>query len=206
MDSFTSVGTELEESSKGELEADLPSPPVSLFLSPSRSLESHHRQLRLRCLPRRKDLPSSEFCPSSSSSPSFFHLTPVPLNSQYDDTNPSAEEGRYFESILEMVRWLGFEPWTITYSSDHFQRLYDLATELIRRDKAYVCHCTGSFSSPLLFDASTTKRSPLSSLPLLHRSQPRNNSSTEEARNPKPEPLALIDLVPWRSRSSSLNG
>lgn len=63
---------------------------------------------------------------------------------QYDDTNPSAEEGRYFESILEMVRWLGFEPWAITYSSDHFQRLFDLATELIRRDKAYVCHCTGT--------------------------------------------------------------
>lgn len=41
-----------------------------------------------------------------------------------------------------MVRWLGFEPWAITYSSDHFQRLYDLATELIRKDKAYMCYCT----------------------------------------------------------------
>jgi glutaminyl-tRNA synthetase len=61
---------------------------------------------------------------------------------RYDDTNPSAEEGAYFESILEMVRWLGFEPWDITYSSDHFQRLYDLACELVRRDKAYICFCT----------------------------------------------------------------
>jgi glutaminyl-tRNA synthetase len=41
-----------------------------------------------------------------------------------------------------MVRWLGYEPWKITYSSDYFDRLYDLAMELIRRDKAYVCHCT----------------------------------------------------------------
>ncbi len=50
-----------------------------------------------------------------------------------------------FESILETVRWLGYEPWKITYSSDYFQQLYDLAVELIRRDKAYVCHCTGIY-------------------------------------------------------------
>ena len=61
---------------------------------------------------------------------------------RYDDTNPEKEEARYFESILEMVRWLGFEPWKITYSSDYFTQLYELAVELIRRDKAYVCHCT----------------------------------------------------------------
>ncbi|KAH8113221.1 glutaminyl-tRNA synthetase [Phellopilus nigrolimitatus] len=62
---------------------------------------------------------------------------------RYDDTNPEAEEARYFESILEIIRWLGFEPWKITYSSDYFQELYDLAVELIKRDKGYICHCTG---------------------------------------------------------------
>ncbi|CDZ96939.1 glutaminyl-trna synthetase [Phaffia rhodozyma] len=61
---------------------------------------------------------------------------------RYDDTNPQAEEGQYFESILEMVRWLGFEPWAVTYSSDYFQRLFDLGIELIKRDRAYVCHCS----------------------------------------------------------------
>ncbi|KAJ4478315.1 glutamine-tRNA ligase [Lentinula aciculospora] len=61
---------------------------------------------------------------------------------RYDDTNPEKEEGRYFESILETVRWLGYEPWKITYSSDYFDELYELAVELIRRDKAYVCHCS----------------------------------------------------------------
>jgi glutaminyl-tRNA synthetase len=50
----------------------------------------------------------------------------------------------YFQSILETVQWLGFEPHAITYSSDHFQRLYELAVELIKRDKAYVCHSTGA--------------------------------------------------------------
>jgi glutaminyl-tRNA synthetase len=71
---------------------------------------------------------------------------------RYDDTNPEAEEAVYFESILEVVRWLGFEPWKITYSSDYFDELYGLAVELTRRDKAYVCHCTGVFpvrASPL---------------------------------------------------------
>jgi len=62
---------------------------------------------------------------------------------RYDDTNPEAEEEQYFESILEMVRWLGFEPFKITYSSDYFQRLYDLAVELIKKGKAYVDHSTG---------------------------------------------------------------
>ncbi|KIP10691.1 hypothetical protein PHLGIDRAFT_125388 [Phlebiopsis gigantea 11061_1 CR5-6] len=62
---------------------------------------------------------------------------------RFDDTNPEAEEAQYFESILETVRWLGYEPWKITYSSDHFDKLYELAEELIRRDKGYVCHCSG---------------------------------------------------------------
>lgn len=66
---------------------------------------------------------------------------------RYDDTNPEAEEARYFESILETVRWLGFEPYQITYSSDHFQKLYELAVELTRRGLAYVCHCTGKSES-----------------------------------------------------------
>lgn len=73
---------------------------------------------------------------------------------RYDDTNPEKEEARYFESILEMVRWLGFEPWKITYSSDYFSELYNFAVELIKRDKAYVCHCTrqlcARLSSPVL--------------------------------------------------------
>lgn len=70
---------------------------------------------------------------------------------RFDDTNPEKEEGRYFQSILETVRWLGFEPWKITYSSDNFQRLYELAVELTRRGKAYVCTCDGR-SSPFLVD------------------------------------------------------
>lgn len=61
---------------------------------------------------------------------------------RFDDTNPEKEEAIYFEMIEEMVRWLGFEPAQVTHSSDHFDKLYELAEELVRRDKAYVCHCS----------------------------------------------------------------
>ncbi|AEO55560.1 hypothetical protein MYCTH_2299521 [Thermothelomyces thermophilus ATCC 42464] len=60
---------------------------------------------------------------------------------RFDDTNPEAEEEVYFTAIEEMVRWLGFEPYKITYSSDNFDRLYELAEKLINMGKAYVCHC-----------------------------------------------------------------
>ncbi|CAZ84523.1 unnamed protein product [Tuber melanosporum] len=61
---------------------------------------------------------------------------------RYDDTNPEAEEERYFTAIREIVEWLGFQPYRITYASDHFQRLYELAEDLIKRGKGYICHCT----------------------------------------------------------------
>ncbi|KAI7544131.1 glutaminyl-tRNA synthetase, partial [Hortaea werneckii] len=63
-------------------------------------------------------------------------------NLRFDDTNPSKEEEKYFTSIQEMVRWLGFEPARITHSSDEFDKLYELAEALVQKGKAYVCHCT----------------------------------------------------------------
>ena len=54
----------------------------------------------------------------------------------------AAEEERYFISIKETIEWLGFKPWKVTYASDNFDKLYELAIELIKRDKAYVCFCT----------------------------------------------------------------
>jgi glutaminyl-tRNA synthetase len=63
---------------------------------------------------------------------------------RYDDTNPSGEKQEYFESIKAIIEWLGFKPVAITHSSDHFDRLYELAEELIRRDGAYMCHCSSA--------------------------------------------------------------
>ncbi|OJJ00302.1 hypothetical protein ASPVEDRAFT_39744 [Aspergillus versicolor CBS 583.65] len=63
---------------------------------------------------------------------------------RYDDTNPAKEEEKYFTAIADMIQWLGFEPVKVTYSSDYFDRLYELAEDLIKKDGAYVCHCSKS--------------------------------------------------------------
>ncbi|KAH9906489.1 glutaminyl-tRNA synthetase [Xylariomycetidae sp. FL2044] len=60
---------------------------------------------------------------------------------RFDDTNPDAEEGKFFVAIEEIIQWLGFTPHRVTYSSDNFQALYDLAEKLIQMGRAYVCHC-----------------------------------------------------------------
>jgi glutaminyl-tRNA synthetase len=59
---------------------------------------------------------------------------------RFDDTNPDTEEQAFIDSIIETVQWMGYQPYQITYSSDYFDRLHELAVELIRRGKAYVCH------------------------------------------------------------------
>ncbi|GAA5931594.1 hypothetical protein JCM3775_006897 [Rhodotorula graminis] len=61
---------------------------------------------------------------------------------RYDDTNPEAEEQIYFDKILENVRWLGYEPYQVTHSSDHFAELYDLAVLLIKKGFAYTSNDT----------------------------------------------------------------
>ena len=62
---------------------------------------------------------------------------------RFDDTNPEAEKQEYIDHIEEIVSWLGWTPWKITYSSDYFDQLYDLAVKLIKTGHAYVCHQTG---------------------------------------------------------------
>ncbi len=64
-------------------------------------------------------------------------------NLRFDDTNPSKEEVEYVESIMNDVRWLGFD-WgeRLFYASDYFGQLYDYAVHLIRAGQAYVCDLT----------------------------------------------------------------
>ncbi len=59
-------------------------------------------------------------------------------NLRFDDTNPSTEETEYVESILNDVRWLGFEWDNLFYASDYFDTLYGYALRLIRKGLAYV--------------------------------------------------------------------
>ncbi|KAG5019925.1 hypothetical protein JHK87_015780 [Glycine soja] len=60
----------------------------------------------------------------------------------YDDTNPEAEKKEYIDHIEESVQWMGWKPFKITYTSDYFQELYELAVELIKKGHAYVDHQT----------------------------------------------------------------
>ncbi len=60
-------------------------------------------------------------------------------NLRFDDTNPVKEEEEYVESIIEDVKWLGFD-WEdrLFFASDYFQQLYEYAVQLINAGKAYV--------------------------------------------------------------------
>lgn len=61
---------------------------------------------------------------------------------RYDDTNPDAESEEYIDSLRRDVEWLGWTPERTTYSSDNFQKLYELALELIHKGLAYCCDMT----------------------------------------------------------------
>lgn len=60
-------------------------------------------------------------------------------NLRFDDTNPIKEEMEYVESIMEDVKWLGFD-WEdrLFYASDYFENLHNFAIKLIKEGKAYV--------------------------------------------------------------------
>ena len=62
---------------------------------------------------------------------------------RFDDTNPVKEDTEYVDSIMEDVRWLGFD-WgdNLFYASDYFEKLYLFAEQLITKGLAYVCQLT----------------------------------------------------------------
>jgi len=78
-------------------------------------------------------------------------------NLRFDDTNPTKEDIEYVNSIMEDVKWLGFE-WDgeVRYASDYFGEMYEYAKKLISLGKAYVDDQTaeeikqtrGDFSTP----------------------------------------------------------
>ncbi|MFT5588601.1 MAG: glutaminyl-tRNA synthetase [Bradyrhizobium sp.] len=80
---------------------------------------------------------------------------------RFDDTNPAREDQEYVDTILDSVKWLGFD-WTsngqehLYYASDYFDRLYNMAEYLITAGHAYIdsqpademATNRGSFSEP----------------------------------------------------------
>ncbi|RBP46599.1 glutaminyl-tRNA synthetase [Roseimicrobium gellanilyticum] len=65
-------------------------------------------------------------------------------NLRFDDTNPTKEETEYVDSIMEDVRWLGYD-WgkNLFYASDFFGKLYEFAEQLITKGLAFVCDLNG---------------------------------------------------------------
>ncbi|MFN7292331.1 MAG: glutamine--tRNA ligase/YqeY domain fusion protein [Pirellula sp.] len=60
-------------------------------------------------------------------------------NLRFDDTNPTKENDEYVNSIMEDVRWLGFQWDNLHYASDYFEQLYAWSVELIRKGLAFIC-------------------------------------------------------------------
>ena len=64
-------------------------------------------------------------------------------NLRFDDTNPAKEDTEYVDSIMEDVKWLGFEWDELRFASDYFDTMYECAVKLIKKGKAFVCDLTG---------------------------------------------------------------
>lgn len=60
-------------------------------------------------------------------------------NLRFDDTNPVKEDEEYVQSIMEDVKWLGFEWDNLFWASDYFDIMYEKAVLLIKKGKAFVC-------------------------------------------------------------------
>ncbi|AIY42813.1 Glutaminyl-tRNA synthetase [Collimonas arenae] len=64
-------------------------------------------------------------------------------NLRFDDTNPEKEEQEYVDTIIDSVRWLGFD-WKdgtgehLYFASNYFDKLYEMAEYLITAGLAYV--------------------------------------------------------------------
>ena len=61
------------------------------------------------------------------------------FNLRFDDTNPVAEDPEYIKAIKDDIEWLGLEWDNLCFASSYFDQLYDMAVQLIKKGKAYVC-------------------------------------------------------------------
>lgn len=59
-------------------------------------------------------------------------------NLRFDDTNPTTEDVEYVESIQKDIQWLGFTWKNLYFASDYFDKLYEFAVLLIKKNLAYV--------------------------------------------------------------------
>ena len=128
---------------------------------------------------------ATRFPPEPNGYPHIGHAKSVCLNfgiaAQYggicnlrmDDTDPTGENQEYVDSIIQDVKWLGFD-WEdrLFYASDYYGQLYQYAVQLIKKGKAYIC----SLSAVEIRDYRGTLTEP-------GRESPYRNRSIEENLN-----------------------
>jgi glutaminyl-tRNA synthetase len=59
-------------------------------------------------------------------------------NLRFDDTNPAKEDTEYVDSIMEDIKWMGFQWDHLFYASEYYDKLYEFAELLIQKGLAYV--------------------------------------------------------------------
>lgn len=67
----------------------------------------------------------------------FAHNFKGKLIIRFDDTNPSKEKVEFQDSIIEDLALLGIKGDQVTYSSDYFDQMYELALKMIKEGHAY---------------------------------------------------------------------
>ena len=101
-------------------------------------------------------------------------------NLRFDDTNPEKEDIEYINAIIEDVKWLGFtwknEP---RFASEYFDKMYDLAVLLIKKEKAYIC----DLSADEVRDYRGTLKTKGTNSPYRERSVDENLTLFEKMRN-----------------------
>lgn len=100
-------------------------------------------------------------------------------NLRFDDTNPSVEKIEYVESIIEDIKWLGYEPSNVLYASDYFPFMYECAILLIKKGLAYVDDSTSEEIATL----KGTPTSPGNPSPYYYRSIEENLDLFERMKN-----------------------
>jgi len=59
-------------------------------------------------------------------------------NLRFDDTNPTKEDSVFVENIEKDIKWLGYQWDALYFASDFFEKLYEIACDLIKKGVAYV--------------------------------------------------------------------
>ncbi len=122
-------------------------------------------------------------------------------NLRFDDTNPTKEDTEFVESIMEDVKWLGFNWDGLYYASDYFQNLYEFAVQLIKDGKAYV----DSLSSEEIRQYRGTLSEPGKESPFSNRSVEENLELFEKMKNGEFEEGAHVLRAKVDMASGNLN-